>query len=193
MHRRFQFSLRALFVAMLVFAGFFACIAQLRRDELPPLDITNDPFNVAINGEAFFQVIGPTATTILYTRVGTLAVNDKGLLVIGSPSEGHPVEPQISLPIDAAGIVISGEGVVWLPQLAEYSKVGQLQLAKFSNPRRLLRVGKNFYRETPSSGAAVLGLPGAEGFGSIFQNCLEQPRTPVTFLPDFARHSGAQE
>src|SRR5579872_7131912 len=103
-------------------------------------NITNNPFDVAINGDGFFQVIDPTTNNFLYTRAGNFAINSNGILVLGSAQTGRVVQPQISIPIDTTGIVISAEGNVSIQQYGQtqFSQVGQLQMAKFLNPEGLL-------------------------------------------------------
>jgi flagellar hook protein FlgE len=51
--------------------------------------------------------------------------------------------------------------------------LGAIQLATFNNPRGLLRVGDNHFRESPNSGVASVGRPGTGGRGSITAGALE--------------------
>jgi hypothetical protein len=44
---------------------------------------TNNPLDLAIDGEGFFQVIDPATNNFLYTRAGNFAINSNGVLVIG--------------------------------------------------------------------------------------------------------------
>ncbi|HQU44936.1 MAG: hypothetical protein B7Z73_08050 [Planctomycetia bacterium 21-64-5] len=139
-----------------------------------PIQVTNHCFDLAIDGEGFFQVIDPTTNGFLYTRAGNLAVNSNGILVVGSSNTGRVVQPQISLPIDVTGMVVSAEGNVSNQQYGQtqYSQIGQFQLAKFLNPQGLLQIGENLYRETLASGTAVFGQPGTNGLGTLQQNAL---------------------
>lgn len=75
---------------------------------------------------------------------------------------------------DLTGIDIDPEGAV----VASYSNgeqiyVAHLTLAKFTNPNGLELTGNNLYAASAQSGAARIGLPGAE-LGKIFTNSLEQ-------------------
>lgn len=157
---------------------------------------TNNPFDLAIDGEGYFQVIDPTTNNFLYTRAGNFAVNSNGILVIGSSQTGRVVQPQISIPINTMGVVISAEGNVSIQQFGQtqFNQVGQLQLAKFMNPEGLLAMGENLYQETLSSGAAIYGQPGTNGLGSIQQNMLEQSNVdPTTELIDMIQTQRAYE
>ena len=51
--------------------------------------------------------------------------------------------------------------------------IGQLTVANFANDAGLDPLGGNLYRETTASGAAVLGVPGDPGFGTVQQGYLE--------------------
>ena len=52
--------------------------------------------------------------------------------------------------------------------------VGQLQLARFSNPSGLHSQGDNLYAPTDASGEATVGIPGQDGFGAIQSGFLEK-------------------
>jgi flagellar basal-body rod protein FlgG len=58
-------------------------------------------------------------------------------------------------------------------------EIGQLELARFSNPGGLLAIGGNLYEQTEASGEPVLGTPGMEGLGSIRQGYLEGSNVDV--------------
>ena len=68
----------------------------------------------------------------------------------------------------------------------EPSNVGQFDLAIFFNEAGLEAIGDNLFKETPASGAATLGTPGAEGFGTVLQGFLEtsnvDPVSEITAL-----------
>jgi flagellar basal-body rod protein FlgG len=140
------------------------------------LQETGRALDGAVEGEGFFQVIDPTTNNFLYTRTGNFAVNSHGVLVLGSASTGRVVQPQITIPIDTTGIVISAEGNVSIQQYGQtqFSQVGQLQLAKFLNPQGLLKLGENLYQESLASGAAIFGQPGTNGLGTLRQKALER-------------------
>ncbi|HXT60123.1 MAG TPA: flagellar basal-body rod protein FlgG [Pirellulales bacterium] len=159
-------------------------------------NITNNQLDVAIEGDGFFQVIDPSTNNFMYTRAGNFSINSNGLLVVGSSNTGRLVQPQISIPIDTTGIVISAEGNVSIQQFGQqqFSQVGQLQLAKFMNPQGLLALGENLYQETLSSGAAIFGQPGLNGLGTLRQNSLEQSNVePVNELIDLIQTQRAFE
>jgi len=65
------------------------------------------------------------------------------------------------------------------------SAIAQLALANFANEQGLQRAGANSYLSTLSSGAAVVGVPGAGGRGSLTGGALEQSN--VDIATEFAK------
>jgi flagellar hook protein FlgE len=57
--------------------------------------------------------------------------------------------------------------------------LGQIALANFSNPQGLQAVGQNSYQATLSSGAAVVGVAGNGGRGTITGSALEQSNVDI--------------
>jgi flagellar basal-body rod protein FlgG len=147
---------------------------------------TGGELDLAIEGRGFLQVTN-TDGAIVYTRAGNLSINATGQLIVGSASTGRVVEPAITIPPDATGIVISPDGTVSVrqPGNSNLSSIGQLQLASFVNPEGLLKLGENLFAETDASGTAVLGTPGQSGLGVLRQNMLEASNVePVQELID---------
>lgn len=157
---------------------------------------TSGELDVAIEGEGFFQVNDPSSGQILYTRAGNFSQNANGDVVMGSANIGRLLEPAITIPEDANGVVISAEGIVSVrqPGSPNLTQVGQLELAYFINPEGLLKLGENLYSETDASGTASLGNPGQNGLGMVRQNALEASNTePVTELIDLIKTQRAFE
>jgi len=148
-----------------------------RINEQGALNITENSFDVAITGEGYFQVETPNGETA-YTRDGSFQLNENGELVT---SEGYLLDPGITIPTDAVDITIneSGEVLVKLDGQTDLSNVGQIQLAIFSNVAGLDARGNNLFFETAASGAANVGTPASEGYGSIQQGALEGSNVDV--------------
>jgi flagellar basal-body rod protein FlgG len=147
---------------------------------------TGGDLDVAIEGRGFFQVMDPSGTTV-YTRAGNFSRNADGKLVMGSANTGRLLEPSITIPQDAVGVVISPEGKVSVrqPGNQQLSQVGQIDLANFVNPEGLLKLGENLYAQTDSSGAPTTSNPGKDGLGLLRQNALEASNVePVRELID---------
>jgi len=151
--------------------------AVYRLHEQGTLRITENPMDLAITGEGFFQIQLPSGE-IAYTRDGTFQVNENGEIV---NTQGFLLEPGITIPQDALNIDINKEGEVLIKiqgQTAS-SNLGQIQLASFINPVGLDAIGDNLLLETDASGSPTTGNPGQLQFGSIRQSALEQSNVNV--------------
>lgn len=149
--------------------------------------VTGNQFDVAVEGNGFFQVQDIDGSTQLYTRSGNFSVNGNGALVLGSSTAGRILQPLITIPPDATSVSIQYDGQVMVTQPGESEavSVGQLQIATFLNPEGLLKHGENLFQETVASGQNNLGNPGIEGRGLIKQNALEASNVePVQELID---------
>jgi flagellar basal-body rod protein FlgG len=146
-------------------------VATPRNMSQGTLQSTANETDMAINGEGFFQVTLPDGRTA-YTRDGSFQRSATGTLVT---SDGYTVLPQITIPSNATGLTVNAQGVVQavVGNATSPTTLGQIQLARFINKSGLEAKTDNLFLETASSGAAVVGNPGDEGFGSILQSQLE--------------------
>lgn len=134
------------------------------------LEQTGNNFDLAINGNGYFQVQGPGGET-LYTRDGAFNTNGTGQLVT---LDGFLVDPQISVPQETIQVTVSSTGEVYAKQNGQEPQLlGQLSLVNFANAAGLEAQGGNLFKETTASGAAVAGVPGDPGFGVLHQGYLE--------------------
>jgi flagellar basal-body rod protein FlgG len=138
---------------------------------------TDNAFDVAIDGQGFFQVLLPDGR-IGYTRDGTLSRNVDGTLTTAS---GYILQPEIQIPDGAASVAISADGIVTVqtPGDVEPQEIGQITLASFTNPRGLEPIGENFLVETAASGPAIVANPYEEGMGKLVQGALESSNVNV--------------
>ncbi|MCP4247626.1 MAG: flagellar basal-body rod protein FlgG [bacterium] len=153
-----------------------------------PRDQTDNPLDLAIEGEGFFQVmaIDNGSPVVAYTRAGNFTRNAEGNLVLGT-SEGPRLEPTITIPDDATQTNIgrNGEVRVKQPGSSVLATVGQVELARFVNPEGLKQIGRNLYVETDSSGVPLTGNPQEDGLGALQQATLEGSNVdPVRELID---------
>ena len=132
---------------------------------------TENPLDLAIKGDGFFQVQMPDGT-VGYTRDGSFKLDSNGQVVT---SNGYLLQPAITLPANAQDISVNEEGQVSYtePGGDAIQQAGQIELASFANPAGLESVGQNIYESTAASGEAAFGVPGGEGYGTIAQNFLE--------------------
>src|SRR5438876_6979386 len=90
---------------------------------------TDNPLDVVIEGEGFFQVQLPDGQ-IGYTRDGSFKIDSQGRMV---NADGNPLLPEITVPPEAAEHVsISQDGTVSasLPGNSTPQQLGQIQLAR---------------------------------------------------------------
>jgi flagellar basal-body rod protein FlgG len=138
---------------------------------------TGNPFDLAIEGSGFFVVNLPDGRQA-YTRSGTFKTNSQGQL---TTADGNPIEPAITIPQDAIKVTVGRDGTVTalLAGQTQPTQLGKLQLAGFTNPAGLERMGHNLYLETAASGQARQGAPGSNDLGSLSQGVLEMSNVKV--------------
>ena len=138
---------------------------------------TGNPFDIAVQGNGFFEVLLPDGTQA-YTRDGTFQIDADGQLVTSS---GYTVQPSVTIPPGAETVTIGVDGVVSavLSGQADSIQVGTLQLTDFVNPAGLQPHGQNLYKETVSSGPPQPGTPGLNGLGTLLQGSLETSNVNV--------------
>ena len=151
--------------------------AVYRINEQGSVNPTENPLDIAIKGNGYFQIQLPSGETA-YTRSGNFMVNAQGEVVTGN---GYAVQPNIVVPAEAVDVTInaSGEVLVKLQGQVTPANVGQIQLANFANPAGLEAVGDNLLMETPASGNPITANPGQPGFGSIMQYALENSNVNI--------------
>ena len=138
---------------------------------------TDNPLDLAINGDGFFQILMPDGR-VAYTRDGQIQINPDGRLVT---SDGYALEPDIALPSDTQQVAISRDGIISAFVAGETLpvEIGQIELARFINPAGLSSIGQNLLEETVASGPPIRGEAGLEGFGQIEQGFLESSNVSV--------------
>lgn len=119
---------------------------------------TGNPFDLAINGDAYFQVQSPLG--IRYTRAGNFQVDSEGTLMT---NDGYPVlgadGGQITVPTNAMNVAINAAGQM----TADGEEIGQVGIMEFQNEQAMTRLGNNMYTsaETPQpseSGRVMQGF-----------------------------------
>jgi flagellar basal-body rod protein FlgG len=140
------------------------------------LQQTGNTFDMAIQGNGFFQVQLPDGT-LAYTRDGAFQVNSEGTVVTAN---GDILQPQITVPADAIGVDIAQDGTITVTQPGNVTTTqGPIQLTNFINPTGLQSVGDNLYLETVSSGTPNTSNPGLNGLGTLQQGFVETSNVNV--------------
>jgi flagellar basal-body rod protein FlgG len=141
------------------------------------LSSTNNPLDIAIQGDGFFTVLLPDGTNA-YTRAGNFQVNSEGRLVT---SDGYDVVGASTIPNNTQAITIAEDGTisVRVPGSTAAQTAGQLQSSRFANSAGLRAVGRNLFQESDASGSPVSGVFGQDGFGRLQQGFLESSNVSV--------------
>jgi flagellar basal-body rod protein FlgG len=132
---------------------------------------TDDPFNVAIKGMGFLEVLRSDGS-LAYSRVGRMKVDQDGML---ATADGHPLSGLIRVPPDAKGLNISPDGVVSATYgtSREPEELGVLELVQFANPGGLTPLGEGLYRAADAAGVSTRSRPGQDDAGELAQGYLE--------------------
>lgn len=133
--------------------------------------VTNNPYDLQIEGKGFFQVLKPDGETA-YTRNGEFKRTAEGRIV---DNNGNALQPEIIVPSDALKMDVTptGEISVIIKGEPEPQVIGQVELATFVNPTGLKAIGGNIFMATSASGQPNVGNPGQGPIGSVSQGQLE--------------------
>ena len=138
---------------------------------------TNNPLDVAIEGQGFFKVQRADGS-FAYTRAGAFKTNADGIVVT---AEGQPLDPVIVVPPDTVHMIIDNDGTVKAqgPGDVDAVEIGRVELVQFVNNAGLHNLGHGLYAETTASGPPIYGFPGEDGLGFVSQGMLESSNVKV--------------
>lgn len=140
------------------------------------LRTTDKPFDIAISGDGFIELLGPGGETWLW-RGGTLRVNADGYL---ETENGMVLKALIEVPQDSAELRIDREGIV--RSLATGSEtaeeIGTITLVMPRDPQLVEALGSGFYR-VPDDGDLEVMIAGEDG-GVLVQGSLEASNAELT-------------
>jgi flagellar basal-body rod protein FlgG len=143
--------------------GSGASMVQIGRGvQQGALRLTSEPFDLAIQGEGYFQVRRPDGQLAL-TRDGSFRVDESGQVV---STTGSLLSPGLRVPagVDPSSVSISSDGRV----TAAGRAIGRINLVTVASPTGLASAGDNQYLPTAASGAVR-----AAGTATIQQGALE--------------------
>ena len=139
------------------------------------LQVTDQPLDIAIEGEGFYQVLLPNGE-IAYTRASKWSVDSAGQILNvdgllmeppNHPRGCHRIHGEPGGPCHGK-IAGQDETGMW----------GRLSWCGLSTPAAL-GPWKNLFLESPASGAPIPGFPGGEGLGQVHQGILEMSNVQV--------------
>jgi flagellar basal-body rod protein FlgG len=141
------------------------------------LQKTNNPYDVAIQGDGFFKVTMPDGSSA-YTRDGSFKYDGAKQQI--TTSGGYPIG--VTIPKDVTNIEVRPNGEIFGVRIdgdGSAEKIGQIKLTRFLNPAGLQAIGGNLYTETPVAGAKTEAEPGTNGMGCLAQGHLEKSNINV--------------
>jgi flagellar basal-body rod protein FlgG len=142
--------------------------------------VTDRPFDLAIEGQGFFQVKTPPdiGGGTGYTRAGVFSRDSQGNLTMPG---GYQLQPPIQINSDVTDVTVARDGSVWVKTTSTPTptQVGQIELSQFVNPEGLMAYGQNIFLEGDASGPPINGIPGTQGLGEIQQGALEASNVDV--------------
>lgn len=154
--------------------------------------ITNNPFDLMVNGEGFFGIIMPNGE-LKFTRDGSFNVDAQGVLV---NKQGYKIYPGFNFPPNTSSVMIAenGKAEAFVKGQTEPTSVGQIPVFTFVNSVGLKSQGANLYQVSLSSGQPVQSIAGENNAGVIMQGALEASNvSPMTEMTDLIRAQRAYE
>lgn len=139
------------------------------------LDLTDNPHDLAIDGDGFFSVITPKGQRA-FTRAGNFSPDAHGRLRLpnGAMLEG------VEFPAGTASFTVDEQGKVlaFVAGRSGSTGAGRINLATFVNPSGLRLSTDGLFYQTAASGNAQ-GQPLGTGRGKIKQRYLERANVTV--------------
>lgn len=136
-----------------------------------PLKPSSNWTDISINGEGFYQVTDSEGT-ILYTRRGDFILDEERYLC---SHDGLRLADNIQIPDDASDITVQSDGSVLglrgndiNPEL-----IGNITLARFSNPNLLTPKGSGIYSLDNPNITPIIDTPETNGLGGLLQHQIE--------------------
>jgi len=139
--------------------------------------MTNNPYDLMINGEGFFGIASPTGE-LKFTRDGSFNVDSQGNIVTRA---GHRLFPGVSIPPNVMKINIAEDGTIeaFSRDSIEPINLGQIPVFTFVNPTGLRSDGGNLLSTTAGSGQAIQNVAGQNGSGLLMQGAIEASNVNV--------------
>jgi len=129
-------------------AGSAAGVKNVIDPSTGPFKYTGNKFDVAIEGEGFFEVT--TANGVFYTRQGAFSLDSSGRLIT---TGGYPVNGlNGDIRIGSGEPRIDKQGRIWENE----KQIGQIKVVNFSNPRNLQKIGSGLYSAGANNKEALL-------------------------------------
>jgi len=145
------------------------------------LEATENPYDLAINGQGFFKVLGPDGKEY-YTKDGSFKISPDGENFNLVTSDGYFVQGDngnIELGADVKDVTIDTKGLITVKREdGTLEELGNISIATFVNPAGLESIGRNFFIASEASGEAFDTQNDGTG-GEILQGYLEYSNVQI--------------
>ncbi len=165
--------------------SFVQDVGLLRDTREGPLSKTDNPLDLAVRNDGFFQV--ETEAGMRYTRNGHFRLDEGGMLV---NSEGHAVMDSRDNPIifapNETRVEVTPEGAV----ATENGIVAQLKVVRFANEQEMRRSGNSLF-ETSQTPETIKNPRVVQG---MMEDSNVQPVVEITRMTELLRqYQGVQQ
>jgi flagellar hook protein FlgE len=136
-------------------------------------NLTSSPNNTFAFDRSATAATSPQQVTLDFSGVSGISTSAAGSTLSLSSQDGSPPGTLTNFVIDQTGTVngVFDNGLI--------KPLGQIVLARFSNPDGLLQSGNNNYTAGVGSGLPVLATPGSFGAGTVRAGAIELSNTDV--------------
>lgn len=142
---------------------------------------TENPYDLAIDGQGFFKVLGPEGEEY-YTKDGSFKISADGENYNLVTSEGYYVQGEngnVELGSEVKDVTIDSRGLISVKREdGTIEELESLSITTFVNPAGLENIGKNLYIATENSGEAHDTQNDGTG-GNILQGYLEYSNVQI--------------
>lgn len=137
------------------------------------VQITSNPYDVAINGNGFIPVVSSTGE-VQYTRDGSFKIGKEGYLMT---NDDWLVGEGIKIPTNIYKLTIKPDGTVTSMDSSQSPEkvLGMIPLVQFQNPEGLIQGDNNKLKASDESGKAKL----VKDHNYIAQNALERSNIDI--------------
>lgn len=152
--------------------------AAVAIDEPGTVEATGRSMDLAIRGRGFIELMGPGGRTLLW-RGGALKVGEDGLLA--AADSGLPLRAAITVPADAAEILIDADGTVRAKtgDADPPVELGEVGLVLPRDGAALDRVDGGLF-EVADDAAMDAVRAGEDGAGTLVQGAVERSNVEMT-------------
>jgi flagellar basal-body rod protein FlgG len=154
-------------------------LSILRTDMTPgSIQVTGRALDVAISGPGFVEVELPD-NAVGYTRVGSLQINNDGLLTLRT---GEVLKDEIRVPNGATAVQVQPDGSVTALMSGDSAArvLGRIELATFSNTDSLQFRGSGIFTQPDGDPQPQRAHPGESGTQPLAAGSLENSNVDMT-------------